>query len=139
MTERGRTPCSGKALQMTVALEKPSASNKHICTNTDVRISWSTISHYRKLTERKRKDACRKIARPTSQHKNQSKTTGGWHSRDYLEAKSIIDGPNKKLFWLISLQNLYHTNTFRLLSSHCLVIMPRVLLQASSHIQTFHM
>lgn len=49
---------------MTVALEKPSASNKHICTNTDVRISWSTISHYRKLTERKRKDACRKVLVP---------------------------------------------------------------------------
>ena len=128
---RGRTVCSGQALQMT--LEKPFALNKYVCANIDIKISWSTLSYCHRLTERQhRKGASTKIVLPPSQHKNQGQTAGGQHSWDYLEARNIICDPNKKHFQLTSLWNRSNTNTFRLLISHDLVIISQVPLQASA-------
>lgn len=127
---RGRTACSGQTLQMT--LERPFTSNKYICANIDIKINWSTLCYCHELTERQhRKGACRKIVLPPSQHKNQSQTAGGWHSWDYMEARNTICNPNKKHLRLTSLRNHYNTSTFRLLISHDLAVISRVLLQTA--------
>lgn len=54
-----------------MALEKPSASNKCICADTDVKLVKPFVESYVSWDTQHRKDACRKTACSTSWHKDQ--------------------------------------------------------------------